>query len=71
MSTILELMACTILELIAWCLGEKWTKRLSKGYREDSFYIKSKDYRDDPVYKKNVQDLIARSRKFEEESKSK
>jgi hypothetical protein len=47
----------TMLDLIVWCLGEKWTKSLSK------------DYRGDPVYRKNVQRLIERSRKFEEANK--
>jgi hypothetical protein len=32
------------------------------GYAAESL---SKDYRDDPVYKKNVQDLIGRNRQFE------
>jgi len=31
----------------------------------------SKDHQDDPVYKKNVERLIERNRKFEEERKSK
>jgi hypothetical protein len=54
MTTILEVMAYCILELFAWCLADKWTERPSK------------DYRDDPVHKKNVQHRIERSRKFEE-----
>jgi hypothetical protein len=68
MTSILELLAYCILELFAWCLANKWTKGLSKDYRDDPVY--KKDRRDDPIYKKNVQRLIERSRKFEEESKS-
>jgi hypothetical protein len=56
MTTMLELMAYCILELFAWCLADKSTKSLWK------------DYRDDPVYNKNVQDRIERSRMFEEPS---
>jgi hypothetical protein len=42
-----------ILELLANWLGLKWTDNLSK------------DYRNDPVYKKSVHDLIERHRQFE------
>jgi len=45
-----------IWELLANWLGTKWTESLSK------------DHRDDPVYKKNVQDLIERNRKFEKKN---
>ena len=68
MTTILELMAYCILELFAWCLADKWTESRSKDYRDDP--VHKKDRRDDPIYRKNVQRLIERSRKFEEESKS-
>ena len=43
-------------ELMADWLGSKWADSLSDNHR------------DDPVYRQNVQDLIERSRKFEEES---
>ena len=48
-----------ISDFFTYWLGMKWADSLSK------------DHRDDPVYKKNVQRLIERNRKFEEESKSK
>jgi hypothetical protein len=43
-------------ELMADWLGSKWADSLSD------------DHRDDPVYRQNFQDLIERSRNFEEES---
>ena len=64
MTSILELLAYCILEMFAWCLADKWTKRLSKDHRDHGVY--KKDRRDDPIYRKNVQRLIERSRKFEE-----
>jgi hypothetical protein len=64
MTSILELLAYCILELFIWCLADKWTKRLSKDYRDYPIY--KKDRRDDPIYRKNVERLIERSRKFEE-----
>jgi hypothetical protein len=70
MSAILQLLAWCLLELMAWRLGEKWAKIPSKDYRDDPVY-KKKNYREDPVYQKNLQRLIERSQKFEEESKSK
>jgi hypothetical protein len=42
-----------ILQLLADWFGTKWADSLSK------------DYRDDPVYKRNVQRLIERNRQFE------
>jgi hypothetical protein len=45
------------LQLLAGCLGLKWADGLSN--------MLAKDYRHDPVYKKNVQDLIERNKRFE------
>jgi hypothetical protein len=67
MTSILELLAYCVLELMAWLIGDKWAKSLAKRHRNDAAY--KKDYRNDPIYKKNVQDLIERSRKFEEARK--
>lgn len=45
-----------ILDFLAYCLGMKWADSLSK------------DHREDPVYKKNVRDLIERNRQFEKQN---
>ena len=42
-----------IFDILFYWLGMKWAKSLSK------------DYRSDPIYKKNVRDLIERIRRFE------
>jgi hypothetical protein len=42
-----------VLDLLAYWLGTRWADGMSK------------DHRDDPVYKRNVQDLIKRHRQFE------
>jgi len=43
-----------IFELIAGLGENRWTESLSR------------DYRDDPVYKKKLEELIERNKKFEE-----
>jgi hypothetical protein len=44
-----------ISEFIAYWFGTKWADTMTK------------DHRNDPVYKKNVQELIERNRQFEKQ----
>jgi hypothetical protein len=52
--------------LVSWRkVGEEPVEGLS-----DAAGYTKRNYREDPVYKKNLQRLIERNQKFEEESKS-
>jgi hypothetical protein len=60
MSTILQLLVTEILGWPIRALGRMWLRLINLGV--DNI---SKDYRDDPVYTKNVRELIERNKRFE------
>ena len=64
MGAILNLLALCLPDLLVWHLGKKWAENRSKDCRNDS--AGQKRGFDDPVYKRNLQKLIERNRRFEE-----
>jgi hypothetical protein len=59
----------SLLELIVWCLGEWTIARFLENRAKNPSKVHSvaKNRFEDPVYKRNVQYLIERHRKFESE----